>query len=129
MEVTAIYGLFFVHRRVLCAPCLKYGRLDTIFWWKAISHIIFEGRKKIRSDLCLSKCIANLPIKPIKYAYSWCQAELFICISCEISDFAKSRESLKITSEKEISYSAVLYVLASTTKELRLLILFYYLRL
>lgn len=48
----------------------------------------------------------------IKYAYSWGQEEPFKCILYEISGFTKGRESLKITSEREVSCYSLLYILA-----------------
>lgn len=62
-------------------------------------YIIYNIWRKEKYGLFCASATALLIflLNWIRYAYSWCQAELLICISCEISDFAKSRERLKIS--------------------------------
>lgn len=60
--------------------------------WEAGHHFLVEGyithniwRKEKYGLICaLANALLIFLLNPIRYAYSWCQAELFICISCEI---------------------------------------------
>lgn len=109
MEVIAIYGIYLVHRLVLCTliHVQNMQNCTSFIWRKGLSNMIFEERKKYDLIETSANALLFFLLNLIKYAYSLFQAELFICMYLTWNVWLyKVRGSLKVTSEKEINSSA-----------------------